>query len=175
MKKTFLIAPVMLLLAGCETVSWLQPLYTPDDIVQEAALPGSWRESGGETITIAVDGDGYLFTSVDKKGEETVFSGYLLRNGGELYADLTEKGAGIPDHMLLRIDLDGDRMTWSTLNDEWLRKSVKNGTLPSSRLAEGRKDTRWVVNVQPEEAQRLLRSYRYEAWEESVKLERVKQ
>jgi hypothetical protein len=175
MKKMFLVAPAMMLLAGCETVSWLQPLYTPDGIVQEATLPGTWRESDGETISIAVDGDGYLFTAEDKRGQKTVFLGYLLRNGGELYADLTERGAGIPDHTLIRIGMDGDRMTWSTLNNEWLRKSVKNGTLPSSRLAEGRKDTRWVVNVAPEEAQRLLRSYRYEAWEESVKLERVKQ
>ena len=174
MKKMLLITPALVLLAGCETGSWLQPIYTPNDLVQEEQLAGSWLESDGEAITIAVDGDGYLFTAVDKKGEKTILSGYLLRINGELYADLTEKGPGIPDHMLLRIELTGDRMTWSTLNSEWLRKCVKDGTLPSTRLAEGRKDTRWVVSISPDEAQRLLRSYRYEAWEESVKLERVR-
>lgn len=173
MKKTFLIAPALVLLAGCETVSWLQPIYTPADIVEEAALAGVWRESDGEIIAIAIDGDGYLFTAEDKKGEKTVFSGYLLRISGELYADLIEKGAGIPDHLLLRIEISDNRMTLFTLDGEWLRKHVKNGTLPATRIAEGKKDTRLVVNVPPEEAQRLLRSYRYEAWEEGVKLERV--
>lgn len=173
MKKTFLMVPAALLLAGCDTVSWLQPLYAPEDIVQEEALAGSWRADDEDTLTIAVDGDGYSFTIVDKKGEKTVFRAYLLRINGELYADLTERGAGIPDHMPVRIEISGDRMTWFTLDSEWLRKRVKDGTLPSTRLAEGRKDTRWVVNVPPEEGQRLLRSYRYEAWEESVKLERV--
>ncbi|NWF84416.1 MAG: hypothetical protein HXY18_11365 [Bryobacteraceae bacterium] len=173
MKKTFLVIPVALLMAGCETVSWLQPLYAPEDIVREESLAGSWRVDGEDTLTIAVEGDGYLLTIEDKKGGKTVYSAYLLRIGGELYADLTEKGGGIPDHMPVRIEMSGDRMTWFMLNSEWLRKRVKDGTLPSTRIAEGRKDIRWVVNVAPEEAQRLLRSYRYEAWEESVKLERA--
>ena len=105
MKKMFLVTPAMMLLAGCETVSWLQPLYAPNDIVQEESLPGVWRESEGETVTIAVDGDGYLFTAENKKGEKRSFQGYLLRINGELYADLTEERAGIPDHMLVRIEL----------------------------------------------------------------------
>lgn len=174
MKKTFLVVPAALLLAGCESVSWLQPLYTPDDIVQEEALVGSWRADDEDTLAISVEGDGYLLTIEDKKGEKTVFSAYLLRIGGELYADLAEKGTGIPDHLPVRIEISGDRMTWFTLDSEWLRKRVKDGTLPSTRISEGRKDTRWVVNAAPVEAQRLLRSYRYEAWEESVKLERVR-
>lgn len=174
MKKTFLVVPAALLLAGCESVNWLQPLYTPDDIVQEEALAGSWRADNEDTLTISVDGDGYLLTIEDKKGEKTVFSAYLMRMGGELYADLTEKGTGIPDHLPVRIEISGDRMTWFTLSGEWLRKRVRDGTLPSTRISEGRKHTRWVVNVAPDEAQRLLRSCRYEAWEESLKLERAR-
>lgn len=174
MKKTLLMIPAALLLAGCESVSWLQPLYTPVDIVQEETLAGSWRADDGDTMTIAAEGDGYLLTLEEKQGQKTVFSAYLLRINGELYADLTEKGTGIPDHVPVRIEIAGDRMTWFTLHGEWLRKRVKDGTLPSTRISEGRKDTRWVVNVAPDEAQRLLCSYRYEAWEESVKLERAR-
>lgn len=174
MKKTFLVAPLALLLAGCETVSWLQPIYTPDDIVREDAITGSWRAQDEDTVTIASEGDGYVLTMIDKKGEKSIYSCYLLRIGGELYADLTEKGGGIPDHLLARVEMTEGRMTWFTLKDEWLRSRVKDGTLPATRFAEGKKDVRWVVNAGPEEAQRLLRSYRYEAWEESVKLERVR-
>lgn len=174
MKKTILIAPVLMVLTGCETVSWLQPLYSPDDIIQDEAVAGKWSAKDGDTVTIAAEGDGYTVTLEDKKGEKTAFTCYLVRTGGELYADLSEKNAGIPDHMLVRIELSSDQMTWFTLDSDWLKSRVKDGTLPTIRIAEGRKDTRWVVNLAPEEARRMLRSYRYQAWEEAVKLERTR-
>lgn len=174
MKKTFLVIPAALLLAGCETVSWLQPLYTPDDIVQEEAFAGSWRGGDEDALTIEAEGDGYVVTVTGKQGGKTVYSAYLLRIDGELYADLTERGTGIPDHMPVRIEMSGDGMSWHTLHGGWLSRRVKDGTLPSERLAEGKRDTRWVVNVAPAEAQRLLRSYRYEAWGEGVAMERVR-
>lgn len=173
MNKTLTLIPAALLLAGCETVSWLQPLYAPEDIIREPAITGQWRVADGDSVTITATEDGYGFTLVDKKGEKTLFSAYLLRIDGELFADLVEDGPGIPNHLFLRVELDYDRMTWHTLRGEWLRKAAKDGLLPSTRIAEGRKDTRWVVNISPAEAQRVLRSYRYEAWEESVRLERV--
>lgn len=173
MNKTLTLIPALLLMTGCETVSWLQPLYAPDDIVREDRIVGEWRAADGDRILIASTPERYDFTLEDKKGTQTRYSAYLLRIDGELYADLTEDGPGIPSHLLLRIELEQGRMTLYTICDEWLRKGVKNGLLNATRIAEGRKDTRWVVNVPPAEAQRILRSYRYEAWEEAVRLERV--
>lgn len=173
MKKSLLAVPAVLLLAGCETVSWLQPLYAPEDVVFDSDLAGVWRTPEDDTLSISLQGQEYLFTLEEKESRKTVFTGQFLRINGELYADIVEKGPGIPDHMLVRVEIEGDRMTWFTLKDDWLKKSVKNGLLPATRIDESRKDTRWVVNVPPEEAQRILRSCRYDAWEESVRFERI--
>lgn len=173
MKHAFLVVPALLLMTGCETVSWLRPIYTPGEIAEEPALAGVWRDADDERVTITREGDGYRFTVEDAKGEKTVLSGYLVRFGGDLYGDLSEKGPGIPDHLLVRIEIYGDRMTWFTLRSEWLRARVKDGTLRAVHFAEGKKDTRWVVNVEPGEAQRMLWMHRYDAWEESLKLSRV--
>ncbi len=173
MNKTFTLIPALLLMTGCETVSWLQPLYAPEDIVIEDAIIGTWRADDGDRILIASTEERYDFIFEDKKGTQTRYSAYLIRIDGELYADLTEDVPGIPSHLLIRIEREDRRMAWYTLRDEWLRDGVKDGLLNATRIAEGRKDTRWVVNIPPAEAQRILRSYRYEAWEEAVRLERV--
>ena len=94
--KWLLVLPLALLLAGCEPVDSLSPLYTDKDVVFDEALLGQW-ESEGEGLNFAKLGDdGYRIVMTQKDndtGQVTtlVFDGHLLQLQDHRFLDVVRK------------------------------------------------------------------------------------
>jgi hypothetical protein len=161
------VAAFGLTLAGCEQVSWLQPLYSERDIVQEPGFAGTWQSSGKnpEKIVVSAVDDHYRI-----EDDKLAFDAYLVRIAGELYIDAVEKGAsGIPEHQFWKATLEGDRLELRTLSSEFvLDKIKKDSALPHQRVREGKSDTRYVVTAEPAEVQNFLIRYREQAWDKDA-------
>lgn len=170
MNRAKLLMPAaLLLLAGCDQVQWLQPLYTERDTVQEPAFAGEWREGDKSAFTVRAEGDRYGISA----GKDA-FDATLVRLAGELYVDLVERGkCGIPEHLFFRIELESDRMRWFSLKESAVREALEQGTLEHVRMREG-KDTRWVVTSAPWETQNFLLRNRSNVWEKLEEYQRIR-
>ena len=82
-RTTHLGLPLLsLLAAGC--VGSLQPVYTDADVVYDAALLGTWEDSGSSAHAVVGEagGMGYALTFTDEHGQSAEFTGHLARGPG---------------------------------------------------------------------------------------------
>ena len=82
------LAGLLALVAGC--VPSLQPLYTPDTIVYEPALVGTWGQTNKEDRwEFAKAGeDHYKLTHTDKEKHTGEFTAYLVKVKEQRFLDL---------------------------------------------------------------------------------------
>ena len=141
MKKTLFWAVSFLFLTGCVLGS-VNPFYTPELVVDVPELYGTWfeTENGAQDespIVIAKD----KITTYDDKGtpsdakivffkiDDTLFVD-IFPDSGQLKKDLVGDGDAV--HLLNRVSIDGEKISFNSLDYEWLSKEVEAGrmTLP---------------------------------------------
>jgi hypothetical protein len=136
MKKLVLptLAAIACAAAGCLPTT-LNPLYTPQDLVIEPALVGSWSPEAGETWTFTkTDDKSYKLTITDKEGKTGHFEAHLLKLDGILFVDLypvqaavKESAGGVYElllcrtHTFLKVAQLKPELRLINMNLEWLR------------------------------------------------------
>ena len=112
--KLFLCMAVVIVITGCDSsdsvVGSIQALFTPADLVFDAALAGIWKDSSnsesGETVVLERRGDnGYTMIVRDSEGlEEARYEAWLVNLHGETFLDIQpERPAVSPQN--LKLDL----------------------------------------------------------------------
>jgi hypothetical protein len=127
-------------LAGCPAYS-TQPLYTGVDHVLEPALVGTWvnpNSDDGPVVFKKSDGSTYEMVLSDPKTEVTQFYDvHLVRLQGDLFMDIIFRAqqlkdeeialplATIPAHLIAKLKIAGDELTYSVLDDKSIRKAAE--------------------------------------------------
>ena len=128
------LAAIALAAAGCVPTT-LNPLYTPQDLVTEPALVGSWSPEAGATWTFTkADDKSYQLTITDKEGKTGHFEAHLLKLDGVLFVDLYPDEAAVEElaggmyepllcrtHMFLKVAQLKPELHLINLDLEWLR------------------------------------------------------
>jgi len=128
---------------GCSTPS-VHTIATPDTVMQEDGLVGTWQgegESGG--YVISKDGSKYAMKTMEEGGlgETYTFEMTLVRIGDKTYADFcapesVQRETGdkwgpmfVPTHLFARWELKGDTLTVWMLDREWVERATQAGTV----------------------------------------------
>lgn len=128
-----LIFSFLLMLAGC--VSSLNPLYTEQDLIFDAALLGVGTDKdAAETWELTKTGEKqYKLVYTDEDGNTGEFAAHLLRADGKTFLDLTPvklvlsqndfyKGHFLATHTFAEISKTAPTVQISFLEPEWLKK-----------------------------------------------------
>jgi hypothetical protein len=154
-KALVLAALASLFLAGCPT-SNIYPLYTSRDADLEPAIVGTWVEKGDTPQKGSVrfekdSGNSYtMIVSDPTAGATDKYDVHLVRLGGNLFADLffssrARKDAKdnedmpigvVPIHTIVKIQVNGDDLSWSTMEDDPITKNHATGAPPLAYLNE---------------------------------------
>lgn len=170
-----------LLLGGCLVMS-LHPFFTDNNAVFEKQLVGTWTHTTGKTtLTFKQFGaNAYRATYLQQDistpsggkrqlGEPGEFEAHVGRIDGMLFLDLyPDKNSWdrlkndllaihlAPTHTIMKITLDGDRLTCAGLDHDWLKELVtKNSTAIAHEKVEGAV----VLTASTEALQEFLRKY----------------
>ncbi len=125
----------LLLFVSC--VSSLNPLYTEQDLIFDAALLGVWADKDStETweLTRASEKE-YKLVYTDEDGKKGEFAARLLKADGKTFLDLTPteltlpqndfyKGHFLPTHTFALISQTAPTLQISFLEPEWLKKNL---------------------------------------------------
>ncbi len=133
------VAGLAMLLSGC--VWSVHPLYTEETVVFEPALVGVWATADGEKIAIVKEGKdkNYEVTYQQKdlsEGASGKYNARLVRLGEYLFLDVYPDKKAVdtlmeakpvwyllPTHTFYRVQLNGDAVTVSLVDDELVTKS----------------------------------------------------
>lgn len=142
MRRLFTAVPFVLalLLSGCVTQS-LQPLFTPKDVAFEPALNGIWvQKDENEQLVFSSwkDQTGYSVTYTKEGKFPAGFDVHLVQFGNCRFLDALPAEPEMKNelfamhfvraHSFHRIWLEGDRLRISSLDPEWLQKTMcQNG------------------------------------------------
>lgn len=168
MNRTLLAAALLLGLAGCNRVYFLQPLYSAGELVQEPALAGVWADSSGNRVVLRAEGDHYRYEEGDTRAQVC-----LVRLAGILYADAVEEGPGIPHHRFFRVRIDGQKLQVAALSEDWVIQQLEMRRLPFELVEGGGRF--YVVTASQRQLQWFLICSPGDAWEEPDELQRVQE
>lgn len=98
---------------------------------------------------------------------------YLVRLAGVLYADAVEQGPGIPHHRFFRVNVDGERLRFSALSEDWVLRQLQTRRLPFELVEDGSR--RFVVTAGTKQLQWFLMQSPGVAGEEQGELSRVRE
>jgi hypothetical protein len=104
--RTSVLLAFILLLAGCQPVDSLNPLYTQKDVVFDSALLGKWTEEGGTLEFFEGPDHSYnvIFRDDSNPPEQMVLRGHLVNLQGHRFLDLAQKEwVGPPELYALQI------------------------------------------------------------------------
>jgi hypothetical protein len=136
-------AALALLVGGCTTPS-LNPLATPETVVTDQDLVGTWidPESMDETYVVTTSGkDAYELKCIPKDTSKRTleFSFQICRLADTRFIDLTvTKASGdelndkygsvvVPAHVFMKMRRERDQLTVWMIKDEWLKDGLKSG------------------------------------------------
>jgi len=147
---------MVLLMTGCDVRS-LYPLYTEKDVIFEPLLLGAWKESGqGGDVWVFIRDKEDSYRVVPAAGDFVLaFEGRLVKLEGRLYLDLTVEDVPfeeyvIPAHLLVQIELLGDKMRTAMLDDDKLKKLEELGSLKLGHM------TAQVLTALPKDLQAFV-------------------
>src|ERR1700690_306027 len=139
MKKLILWMPAAtLLMTGCGSMVSVSPLYSDETVTQNAGLIGTWQASTGDDILLVRAGDNKtyqaLYTSMKDSASTMLFQVQLVKLQGTLYADLVRDTSGwaIPGHAFAKVSLNGDTLSVSFLDSDWLKQEILRGSNQSN-------------------------------------------
>ncbi len=159
-----LILSFLLMFAGC--VPSLNPLYTEQDLIFDAALLGVWTDKDSiETWELMkADEKQYKLVYTDEDGKTGEFTAHLLKADGKTFLDLAPvepllpqndfyKGHFLPIHTFALISQTAPTVQISFLEPEWLRKFLaKNPTA----LRHAKMEDEMLLTASPKELQKFL-------------------
>ena len=131
----FALIVLLLILTGC--VPSLNPLYTGDDIIFDAALLGVWFDSD-ETeswVFTSPNEKEYKVVYTDESGKKGEFKARLLKIEGKLFLDLVPVKTGLaqtdfykanflPMHTFVHISQTAPHPQISYLEPDWLKSHL---------------------------------------------------
>lgn len=161
MRKSFAVVAALALaalLAGCAPAEFLFPLYIESDKAFDARLLGKWkqvlkpddkdRDPADWIFARNDDGESYDFTLKSRKPKEGALlsRARLVRLKDYLFInfetpDLEKRGVAqapfpaISANFIGRIRIEQDKVRLDMVEDTWVEKQVKAGTLPLSYIA----------------------------------------
>ena len=159
-----------LALNGC--VWSVHPLYTEQTIVFEPALVGVWATPDGEktAIVAAREDKSYEITYWDKDmsdGASMKYRARLVRLGGYLFLDVQPDKKAVeglmgvkpvwyllPTHSFYRVQLNGEELTVSLVDDELVTRSAT--ALAHEEIREKDGENGYLLTASPEELQTAL-------------------
>lgn len=198
MKNKFLFAMIVLgssLMAGCVPVNSLFALYTSNDKLFDPNLIGEWKQtpetaSDSENMrwVFLRQGDSNVYkTSLVALGKRGGFlaKGRLVPLGNAMFVDFEADADSIDDgetavpfpfiesHMIGRIWIEKDKVRIHFLNDDWVKKQLKDGQLT---LAHAGPANDPVLNAPTPELRKFAVEHAddKEAFSENYELSRVK-
>jgi hypothetical protein len=143
-----LLAGGISLLAACAPLT-VAPIVEAGEAVDVPGIAGRWVGEEGDTTTVtAVRAGEYTLSFSDKNERATRFQARLGRLGDRLVMDvyaqlekneaagLTETllGTVIPGHLLVVLELQGDRMRAAMLSEDSLKSALRTGVLRTPSL-----------------------------------------
>jgi hypothetical protein len=139
--------------AGCLILA-LQPAYDAESVAFDEALVGEWEntDDGSKATVERGEWRSYNISYAERSATRT-FQGNLTKIGTLSFLDLTEmRGADpgpflVPVHGVLRISVDGDRLTASLLDYPWFMRAMTQKTLRGISVAVD--DRRNIVMTDP--------------------------
>ncbi|MGH9789128.1 MAG: hypothetical protein ACRD4U_10545, partial [Candidatus Acidiferrales bacterium] len=147
MRETVAFAAIgfALIASGCEPVLSINPLVDENRAVSEPALAGTWRspepnEDDG-FLRFEPAGNGSFRITYDAgEGKSSLFDGRLVRLEEGLFLDAYPSAERrdelfareaffpvIPGHAFYRIEVNGDRLHLSWLDDDRLKEQLSQG------------------------------------------------
>lgn len=139
------------LLVSCMPAYSVHPYFTEKDLIFDPSLVGTWYSQDDENQRGAVvieqmdfnGKPGYeisLTNITDKPATPEInqkFDARLFKLGGEQFLDVVQSDLrsgddqiavlAMPVHMLAKVSLQEDSLTFWFLDDEWLKKSLESG------------------------------------------------
>ena len=174
MRNLLRIVPLLLLgiAAGC-TIYSINPFCTKGRMVELKTVSGYWKlnVSAGDDvskndITPWKITDNTLIT-YDKNSKRSDFNIAFFKLKDQLFADITATLSQnndywnitvLPMHVLVKVEIDGDTLTFIPLNMEWFSKPDNEKVKALKSVAyDGNDKTRIYTNT-PEEWERFLES-----------------
>ncbi len=164
-KPRTLILLLMLGLAGC--VPSLHPLYTPQTLVYDPAVVGTWQQEDSRWVFEGnADDKSYVLTIVEKEGPQSKLTAHLVEIDGHRFfdfypADDAELEAGqwlkfhiIPVHLFFRVDKTDTTFRLAAMNPDEIGKMLekKPDWIKHERIEDGRV----VLTDTPEHLQRFV-------------------
>ena len=137
MKNTLKLLTLSFLLMFASCVTSLNPLYTEQDLIFDAALLGVWTDKNStETWELTkADEKEYKIVYTDEDGKTGEFTAHLLKADGKTFLDLTPveptlsqndfyKGHFLPTHTFALVSQTAPTVQISFLEPKWLKKSL---------------------------------------------------
>ena len=137
MKNTLKLLTLSFLLMFASCVTSLNPLYTEQDLIFDAALLGVWTDKNStETWELTkADEKEYKIVYTDEDGKTGEFIAHLLKADGKTFLDLTPveptlsqndfyKGHFLPTHTFALVSQTAPTVQISFLEPKWLKKSL---------------------------------------------------
>lgn len=159
---------IVLVLAGCEPVPSVHPLFSEHDVVFEPALVGTWvMRENGDTLTFHQSGDKAYEATYTEENVAVKFEVHLIQLGKFLFLDAypleqPERFDLIPAHSFYRIRLEvshameGDVLQIAFLDDDWLRKRIEEGEV---NIAHERLGTDILLTASTKDLQMFVLKY----------------
>ena len=161
----FAVVGAMVFYAGC--VRSLHPLYTEEDLVFEMALVGTWAdEEDQDTWTFQKSGEYDYDLTVTEDGSRGKFKAHLVQLGSFLFLDLYPQEPEMENdfykfhliaaHTFSRIWLEGDALSLSMLNNEWVKDMIDQG---KEKIAHERLEDTIVLTAATADLQQFVVKY----------------
>ncbi len=168
MKKQsiFLFTGLLLFLSGC--IPSLHPLYSPDTLVFEKGLLGTWHEESGGTWTFTGNPDRSYLVRLedDEKEEQDSFIVHLVRLDDHLFLDFVRHDREeffapyLPTHSFAKIEKSGANWVIRQFNGDYLEKLIKNRKIRIKH--EVLDDDNYLLTASTEELQQFFRKFAHE-------------
>lgn len=128
---------LVMTLAGCGDLMFVEPLATDADTLFDTGFIGSWGD--GDNTVVRVTGEHPPAYDVTlyfiESGKTSHFAGRMVRFGeGRQVLDLADPEPGLFNvgaHVWLSVDRKGDALSVSFLDSKWLQDQAKQAGLPA--------------------------------------------
>ncbi|HEY2858816.1 MAG TPA: hypothetical protein VGJ21_10400 [Terracidiphilus sp.] len=144
----------LLAFTGCSTAYSTNPLHKADDVVQAAALEGSWTAvNPADDPPLCVENfpdQGYVLVLSDPDTKVlSVYSIDLVELDAHLYADLVARGqivhgdeldmqpGSVTPHIIATLDVGDNSLDWSVLSADAIKEQNKDASSPMSYIEAG--------------------------------------
>jgi hypothetical protein len=146
---------------ACPTRSMF-PLFTEKDQQLLPGLEGGWKGPDGQSFTLKTKADrSYDIIALEQSGERTAYEGLVGKLGKNWFVDSYPTSHHLDHHLLRahvisRIQLEGDSLRMSSLEDKWLKTHLEMGDLNIAHIVV---DGDVILTATTEELQRFVAAH----------------